>query len=468
MTLVDVTLQEHHRDTIVTLLEKPNGVEASAYILLGSASINSDSWEREGRLRLTSYDVLPVPEEDKISASPKHVTWSTRSFVRLCQRAKEEDLVPGIIHSHPNGFSTFSNQDNQNERELFQLVRNRNGDSSTLASLLLIRGTHFRARLWLGSNEPIDSQAVYSVGRRLVRSDLIERAEDDEILERQALAFGPELNVRLKQLRVGIVGCGGTGSATAMLLARLGVGGIALFDDDIVEASNLNRLHGARRADADSMKPKTEVLAREIANLGLGIRVVPVRCWVEDESARNVLKSCDVIFGCTDDNAGRLFLNRFAYFYLRPVIDMGLLIDKNPAGGFYNMSGRVTVLVPGSPCLLCRKTIDPSLAREESLKRNNSTEYERQRQERYIRGGDNPAPAVVTFTTETACMAVNELLQGITDFRGSGGWEWNRIRRFHNNEDRLQGAKQGELCSICSDQFYWGRGDIDPFLDRTG
>ena len=253
-----------------------------------------------------------------------------------------------------------------------------------------------------------------------------------------------------------------------MLLARLGVGGIVLIDDDIVEVSNLNRLHGAKRADADAMRPKAEVLAREIADLALGIRVVPVRAWVESESARDVLKSCDVVFGCTDDHAGRLLLNRFAYFYLRPVVDMGMLIDKNPAGGFHNMSGRVTLLVPGSPCLLCRNIAAPQLAAEESLRRINPTEYDRRRRERYIRGGGDPAPAVVTFTTEIACMAVGELLQGLTDFRGAGGWAWQKTRRFDINEDRQQGAKQNDTCSICSTHRYWGRGDIEPFLDRTG
>ena len=142
MTLVDVALQEQHREKLIALLDKPNGVEGAAYVLFGSAEINIDPWERTRRQRLTSFDVLPVPENDVISASSSHVTWSTRSFVRLCQRAKEENLVPGIVHSHPNGHSAFSGQDNKNERDLFQLVYNRNGDGSSLASLLLDgRGT---------------------------------------------------------------------------------------------------------------------------------------------------------------------------------------------------------------------------------------------------------------------------------------------------------------------------------------
>ena len=205
MTFLDVTLQERHRERLVALLDKPHGVEAAAYVLFGSAKINTDPWERTRRQRLTSFDVLSVPEEDLISASRSHVIWSTRSFVRLCQRAKEEMLVPGIIHSHPNGYSTFSNQDNENERDLFQLMYNRNGEGSSLASLLLMGRTHFRARLWVDSGDPIDSQVVQSVGNRLTRDELAEHPGDDEVLARQTLAFGPNLNAHLKQLRVGVV-----------------------------------------------------------------------------------------------------------------------------------------------------------------------------------------------------------------------------------------------------------------------
>jgi molybdopterin/thiamine biosynthesis adenylyltransferase len=266
---------------------------------------------------------------------------------------------------------------------------------------------------------------------------------------------------------VGVVGCGGTGSATAILLARLGVGQLVLFDDDIVDVTNLNRLHGSRRGDADAIRPKVDVVAREIADMAIGTRVVPVRAWVGDPACRDALKSCDVIFGCTDDHDGRLMLNRFSYFYLIPVIDMGLAIDPNPVGGLRDLSGRVTVLVPGAPCLLCRGVVDPALARDEDLERSHPEEYERRKREAYVRGGGDPAPAVVTFTTATACLAVDELLQGLTCFRDPGGWVWHRVRRFDLLLDRRPGAQQNPHCPICVDQGYWGRGDIDPFLDRT-
>ncbi|EME68053.1 dinucleotide-utilizing enzyme possibly involved in molybdopterin or thiamin biosynthesis, partial [Paramagnetospirillum caucaseum] len=96
----------------------------------------------------------------------------------------------------------------------------------------------------------------------------------EEAFARQALAFGEALNGDLRRLRVGVVGCGGTGSAVAMLLARLGVGQIALFDEDVVERTNLNRLHGARQSDADAMRPKVQAVAASIADMGLGVRAM--------------------------------------------------------------------------------------------------------------------------------------------------------------------------------------------------
>ena len=178
------------------------------------------------------------------------------------------------------------------------------------------------------------------------------------------------------------------------------------------------------------MRPKVEVLAREIAGMALGTRVVPLQAWVGDPEARDALKSCDIIFGCTDDHDGRLLLNRLAYFYLVPVIDLGLAIEAMPDGGMKDLTGRVTLLGPGAPCLLCRQVIDAVTARDESLRRQHPEEYERRKREGYIRGGGDPAPAVVTFTTATACLAVDELLQALTQFRGPNGSVWQRVRRF--------------------------------------
>jgi len=469
MTAVDLVLQERHLEELRGFLLRSDGVEASAYILCGQASVSIDPWDNHSRRRLLSYAVFPVPEDDQISAGHMHVTWSTTSFVRILRQAKEDGLVAGIVHVHPCGPLAFSDQDDRNEAKLAELARNRNGEDGMVLSLLMIGSGDLRARLWFTPSIAVDCTAVSVIGRRLtIHSNTVSSTDISEAMARQTLAFGPEVTARLRQLKVAVIGCGGTGSATATMLARLGVGQLLLVDDDIVEKSNLNRLHGAKRTDADAMRPKVEVIAREVHEFGLDVRVVPLRHWVGHKDCRDSLRSCDVIFGCTDDHDGRLFLNRFAYFYLIPVIDMGIAIQTRDGGGFNELSGRVTILAPGAPCLLCRGTIDPITARDEDLRRRQPDEYERRKLEAYVRGGGNPSPAVVTFTTETAIMAINEMLQGLTGYRGGDGWYWNRTRRFDLLSDHRPGAIQNPDCPICSDTGYWGRGDIEPFLDRIG
>jgi molybdopterin/thiamine biosynthesis adenylyltransferase len=101
------------------------------------------------------------------------------------------------------------------------------------------------------------------------------------------------------------------------------------------------------------------VLGDAIAAIGLARSVVRLKHHVDDVACRDALRSCDIIFGCTDDHLGRNFLNRLSHFYMIPVIDLGVLIDPNDRGGYATFDGRVTVVQPGYPCQVCRKLIDP-------------------------------------------------------------------------------------------------------------
>jgi hypothetical protein len=99
------------------------------------------------------------------------------------------------------------------------------------------------------------------------------------------------------------------------------------------------------------------------------------------------------------------------------------------------------------------------------MRRENPALYERRKAEAYVFGEGNPSPVVVTFTTEVATMAINEMLNRITGFRGPP--MKNLVRKFHLMEDFKPGAKSRPGCALCDDAGYWGRGDVDPFLDRS-
>jgi molybdopterin/thiamine biosynthesis adenylyltransferase len=471
MTAFTLTLREEHLAALRAHLVRDDGCEHAAYVLCNVASIRHDPWERQAHRKFLSAEVIAVPDDQVIESTPQLVTWQTASFVRALKCAAANNQVVAVVHNHPARMTAFSEQDDVNEPDLVQLAVNRNGADTQILSVILTADGQLAGRVWLhprhGAHEPLrmirvigESWGLHYPGRGAGKSA--------PAFHRQALAFGNALNQDLRQLRVGIVGCGGTGSAVAMLLARLGVGQLALIDNDIVDQTNLNRLHGSRQADADAMRPKVEVVAHTIAEMGLGVRAVPVEAWVGDPQCRDALRSCDVIFGCTDDHEGRLFLNRFAYYYATPVIDIGLAIDVGDGQPpeVKALDGRVTVIAPGHTCLMCRDVIDPEIARAETMRRSDPEEYEKRKAESYVFGEGNPSPAVVTFTTELACMAANELIHRLQGFKGKEGAAPNRVRKFHLNEDRRPGHKPRPACPLCAATGLWSKADTDPFLGR--
>lgn len=461
-----LVIQERHAQHLQEFLLPESGHERSAYLLCSRVTIESDPWTDERAQRFISYEVLPIPTSEIVSSSAQHITWTTQSFVNALKRAEEKGLVVALVHSHPGGLAEFSEQDDRNEADLIQLAHNRNS-SALMLSLVVLPEQQWIGRLWKSCTEVRSLNLIQVVGERLkLHYPNRGKGQASAILNRQALAFGDVLNQDLAQLRVGIVGVGGTGSALAMLAARLGFRKFVLFDQDVVEESNLNRLHGATLEDARLERPKIEAVARSMLDLGFGIEVRTYQKWVNDPVCRDPLRSCDVVFGCTDDHAGRLILNRFAYYYAIPVIDLGLAIEvsKDEIPEVQALDGRVTVLQPGYACLLCRSVINTTIARDQMLKQQNPDEYERRKAEAYVQGEGNPSPAVVLFTTDVASMALQELVHRLQGFRGDRGSVAQQVRKFKLIDDRRQGAASQPHCPVCSSSANWGIGDTEPFL----
>ncbi len=463
---LDIVLLEPHETTLRKLLYRANGSEAAAYILFGKAEIGSDPWSGEPRTRLISHEVIPIAAEEMLSSSSMHVTWSTKGFMKLLGFAQQRGLVAGLVHSHPNAEAFFSDQDDRNEAELARTAFNK--DRLGLASLVFGGNNAIVGRLWVSPSEAMEASSISVIGNNILIRRAIQENVETASLERQSLLFGSNFNPIIRKLRVGIIGCGGTGSAVALLLNRLGVGYLALIDNDTIDITNLNRVHGSRTSDVISGQFKVDILAREIETADLGTQVVARKSWVGDASLRDLLRSCDVLFGCTDDHQGRLTLNRLAHYYGIPVIDVGLRMRSARNDANYDMTGRVSTIKPGSPCLMCLGVVNTQRAAEEALRRNDPGEFARRKAEAYVDGGGDPAPAVVTFTTSIACAAVDELIQGLTAFRGNTGMTHNRVRRFDRVEDRAMTCLPIQSCPVCGSASTWGRGDVTPFLGVIG
>ena len=469
-TRFSITVQQSHYKTLMeNLIYKQNEREHIAFLLCGRSCINADPWDGLPEERLLSKKLVILPKDEIVESSKTRVTWKTDSFIKILKEVEKQNLAIAVVHNHPQSCDKFSVVDDRHESELFKMIYNRNGGKRPHISLVIMPNGNAFGRVW------DHQQNCYELDYIRILGSQFEFYYPDkgtgisfEAFHRQGLAFGEALNNDFSSLRIAVIGCGGTGSATAMLLARLGIGKILLIDNDYVDITNLNRLHLSCNEDAIKKRSKVDTIASSIKKMGLGTSIKTIKGWVESKKTYNALKSCDIIFGCTDDHIGRTFINRMAYFYLIPVIDMGLIIkvrDTTPPK-INVLDGRVTVLLPQNPCLLCRKIIDIKLAYEDSLRHDDPKNYQEQKKEAYVIGEENPSPAVVTFTTEVATIAVNEFIQRIQGFRGNKGSASERRRLFITCEDRKTGSKIMAGCDLCDSNKYWGRGDIEPFLDR--
>ena len=125
--------------------------------------------------------------------------------------------------------------------------------------------------------------------------------------DRTALVIGDEGIEKLKKSRVAVFGIGGVGSYTVEALARAGVGTIAIYDNDTVSESNINRQLIALHSTVG--RKKTEVMAERIADINPDIKVIANDIFYSAENA-NIFnpKDFDYVVDAIDTVSSKLLL----------------------------------------------------------------------------------------------------------------------------------------------------------------
>ncbi|CDX45251.1 UBA/THIF-type NAD/FAD binding protein [Mesorhizobium sp. ORS 3359] len=377
--------------------------------------------------RFVAVDVIEMDGDWVLDSSPVHLRINLRKFQDIYLRCEQERLELGFAHSHPGGMLGFSTKDDQNEQSILRGYAGCNGPEVSLVAMILADG-QWRARVRPGAAPQCvtDVRHVCVLGTEFaVHINETGDAVPSELLRRQEAAFGEPFNEKLRSLRVAIVGGGGTGSSVATLVARAGVGELIVIDGDLLEETNLNRVRGYRRCDVGESKAAT--LARYIRDLGLMLTVVAIEAYVnESPEAVDAISSADLVFGCTDDVAGREVLNQAVYYYCQGLIDCGLTgnigVDQERQPYLRDHRGRVSTVLPESGgCLRCQGVVtEEKLSYESALKaRPNLVELDPEtlREEYYLVGGGERAPGVGPFTSATADMAVAALFDLVRPYR---------------------------------------------------
>ena len=443
------------------LVELAKQDEETAGVLLARVVETPDN-----ALRLLAREIHWVPKNAYLLRQAMALKIASDGYVPALAVAEATETIPIWLHTHPGeGISPRPSQlDAHVDQQLSELFQLRSGNQFYGAVIVAQAAGQLRFTGHLES----DSQRLlidrfWITGRRFTLSLNVNRQADPlpELFGRNIKAFGDDIQRVLGEIRVAIVGCGGTSSAVAEQLVRLGVRHFSLIDPDTLTASNLTRVYGAFPHDVG--RPKVEVTAAHLRKIAPEAEVVTVVSAITVEKTAKTLLEADLVFGCTDDNAGRLVLSRVATYLLTPVIDCGVILTSDQDGRLDGIYGRVTVLSSGEACLVCRNRIDLARASAEML-----TLHERSRltEEGYAPVLPGVEPAVVAYTTEVAAAAVGELLERLIHY-GPIPVPSEILLRMHDREISTNEAQPRHRHYCHPDSGKLGLGVTQLFLEQT-
>jgi len=153
---------------------------------------------------------------------------------------------------------------------------------------------------------------------------------------------GPGQNALLSS-NVAIVGAGGLGGPAGLYLAAAGVGRITLIDDDIVEASNLQRQ--VQFIHTDIGMGKAQIMGDTLEDLNPDCHVTRQPIRLSAENATALLRDHDVILDGTDSFKARFNINAAARKLGIPLVSGAL--------GRFDLQLSVFNAGPDSPCYRC-------------------------------------------------------------------------------------------------------------------
>jgi sulfur-carrier protein adenylyltransferase/sulfurtransferase len=169
-------------------------------------------------------------------------------------------------------------------------------------------------------------------------------AEQRERYSRHTLLpeVGVDGQLKLLNAKVLLLGAGGLGAPTALYLAAAGVGTIGLVDDDVVDASNLQRqvIHNTERIGM----PKTTSARIFIEQLNPDVNVVEHNGRLDASNILGVMEDYDIVVDGADNFPTRYLLNDASVRQNKPVVSASIL-------GF---DGQISTFMPHEgPCYRC-------------------------------------------------------------------------------------------------------------------
>jgi hypothetical protein len=327
----------------------------------------------------------PLPGE--VLATPHRLEISADYISRVLDSAIDAGPMVGVclVHTHPKsdlgeGIAQFSRRDDWYEQRLFPtLVLGR--PNSVSASVVLASTGDVDARIWWEGERGVCAQAAHAIRAVGPELTIIETPSshwadhsDPAIMDRSTRLWGKEGRKKLQNLRVGVLGGGGTGSLSVFALATMGVGKLLAWDKDVAAAQNRHRTAGITKKHVG--KPKVRALKAHAESVATAepFTMEVYEDWGTTAEGLKRLKDCDVIFCCVDKFAPRVPLNDMAYAHLIPTLDMASWMHVDHNKQIDSLMTHAHVWSPGIPCAWCRETLSSRVLTQEAQGRQQDIE----------------------------------------------------------------------------------------------
>ncbi len=251
---------------------------------------------------------------------------------------------------------------------------NANNLNEALNSLINDLGNDFKRKVFDSNGKPRSLINIYVNGKNMRFTGGLDTIlkDGDEIVILPAVAGGSEFDrkelerysrqimlegigydgqLKLKNAKICIVGVGGLGSPIATQLTAMGIGHLRIIDRDVVEISNLHRQ--TLYTEEDIGKVKVEAAADKLRKINRSVKIEPIPVSINESTALEVVKDCDVVIDGLDSILARYALNDACLYYNIPYV----------YGGAIGMLGSACTILPyKSACLRC---VFPSLVEDE-------------------------------------------------------------------------------------------------------
>jgi hypothetical protein len=473
-------------DRLVVRIEAPAMARLRAYHLAPGKSAEALSYVWARAVTTAGGTVVLIPRN-----APTFL-FAPDCFVR--QSAGNVQLAPDVlngllvrfaasgfntlvnVHDHWfDDYTSFSGVDDRDDasfdlylRRSFEPMLARHphiGPSRPLFNLSVVLGQKGAAARLVDVRREAPFQPVTAltiVGERLEQVPLGHRRDvpvPSDVFARQSDFISAAHQAQLAGSTVALVGCGGLGSILAESLARVGVGGLVLVDDDAIDRTNLNRWQGATPRSVG--QPKAYALASRLRRMLPSLRVWAIRRSLHDPAVEAALATADLVVGALDNDEARYVLNRVSVQYCLPYLDAGVAVTGT--AGALDFRTRIFCVLPGTTaCAQCTQFQLFARMGTPEVFLHEAAAASRRAAGYVVEAPAAATPSVYALNQRAASLLVTEFLNLVCGWRPAAttvteSWREGKFERA----DRVNFPEPPDPeCAICG--FFAGAGDSEP------